>query len=167
MPRRDWSALNKLQVGRYAEYFVKMEFASYGFQVFTSEVDDRGIDLVIRDDEGHFYEVQVKSVRGPGSAYVFATKTTAEGRPAFDPGNSALYMALVLLEDGLDPAFFLIPAAAWKTPGGLFADRDYGEPGQSSRPEYGLNISRRNQGQLDEYRFENVVDRLQGTGHRI
>lgn len=78
MPRRYWSAPNKLQVGRYAEYFVKMEFSSYGFQVFTSEV---GIDLVSRDDEGHFYEVQVKSVRGPGSAYVFATKTTAKADP--------------------------------------------------------------------------------------
>jgi hypothetical protein len=32
MDRYDWSRLNHLQFGRYAEYFVKMEFALYGFR---------------------------------------------------------------------------------------------------------------------------------------
>ena len=30
MPNTDWTKLNRLQLGRYAEYFAKMEFASYG-----------------------------------------------------------------------------------------------------------------------------------------
>lgn len=37
MPDTNWSKLNKLQLGRYAEYYAKMEFASYGFEVYTSE----------------------------------------------------------------------------------------------------------------------------------
>lgn len=45
MDRYQWSKLNGLQVGRYAEYFVKMEFTMHGFQVYTSEVDDRGYRL--------------------------------------------------------------------------------------------------------------------------
>jgi len=49
-----WSILNKQQVGAYAEYFVKMELTMYGFQVYGTEVDDRGIDFVARHDLGPF-----------------------------------------------------------------------------------------------------------------
>ena len=38
MPNLNWSKLTGLQLGRYAEYYAKMEFASYGFEVYTSEV---------------------------------------------------------------------------------------------------------------------------------
>ena len=41
-----WSRLSPLQVGRYAEYFVKMEFTLHGFAVYSAEVDDKGIDVV-------------------------------------------------------------------------------------------------------------------------
>jgi len=35
-------------VGRYAEYYVKMEFTLHGFDVYSAaEVDDKGIDFVI------------------------------------------------------------------------------------------------------------------------
>lgn len=43
MGRYAWSRLNSHQVGRFAEYFVKMEFALYGFEIYSSEVDDRRI----------------------------------------------------------------------------------------------------------------------------
>lgn len=62
MKKHSWSHLNKQQVGTYAEYFVKMEFALHGFQVFKPEVDDRGVDFIVRRDAGPWYEVQVKSV---------------------------------------------------------------------------------------------------------
>ena len=73
MGRFTWSRLNSHQVGRFAEYFVKMEFALYGFEIFTSEVDDRGIDFVVRHGQSPFYEIQVKSVRT--SNYVFMQKS--------------------------------------------------------------------------------------------
>ena len=60
MSRFRWAGLNRQQVGRYAEYFVKMEFTMHGFQVYSAEVDDRGIDFVARHEDGTFYEVQVK-----------------------------------------------------------------------------------------------------------
>lgn len=44
--RHAWSKLNKQQVGAYAEYFFKMEFTMAGFQVYSTEVDDRGIDCM-------------------------------------------------------------------------------------------------------------------------
>jgi hypothetical protein len=71
MERYNWSHLKPLQLGRYAEYLVKMEFTLYGFDVYTAEVDDKGIDFVIRKEEKkrdrepeyRYYDVQMKSVR--------------------------------------------------------------------------------------------------------
>ncbi len=62
LKRYQWSRLNKQQVGAYTEYFVKMELTMYGFQVYKTEVDDRGIDFVARYEQGPFLEIQVKSV---------------------------------------------------------------------------------------------------------
>jgi hypothetical protein len=64
MEKYDWAHLTRLQVGRYAEHFVKMEFALHGFDVYTTEVDDRCVDFVVRHRDRPFYDVQVKSVRG-------------------------------------------------------------------------------------------------------
>jgi hypothetical protein len=64
-----WSLLTNLQIGKYAEYFVKMEFTLHRFDVYTSEVDDKGIDFIVCDDRRErYYDVQVKSVllRSPG-----------------------------------------------------------------------------------------------------
>lgn len=54
MPNKKRSELNGLQLGRYGEYFAKMELASYGFDVYTSEVDDHGIDFVVRINKESF-----------------------------------------------------------------------------------------------------------------
>ena len=61
--RYQWQRLNRQQVGAFSEYFVKMELTMHGFQVYTSEVDDRGIDFVARHEDGPFLSVQVKSIR--------------------------------------------------------------------------------------------------------
>ncbi|MGB7326518.1 MAG: hypothetical protein WBD31_16710 [Rubripirellula sp.] len=94
MERYNWSRLNALQVGRFAEYFAKMEFALYGYEVFTSEVDDRGIDFIIRKD-GRFCEVQVKSIRGFN--YVFFPK---------DKFPASRLAAVVVLHEGQSPEFY-------------------------------------------------------------
>lgn len=54
-----WSKLNKNQLGKYGEYYAKMKFASYGWDVYTSEIDDHGVDFVAKDVKtGNFFEVQ-------------------------------------------------------------------------------------------------------------
>ena len=42
----------------------------YGFEVYTAEVDDRGIDFVVRRPPGGFLEVQAKTVTGTNLTYV-------------------------------------------------------------------------------------------------
>ena len=71
-----WSELSHMQIGRYAEYYAKMEFTSYGFDVYTSGVDDHGVDFIAKNKAGDYFEVQVKSVRNDN--YVFIRKDKIE-----------------------------------------------------------------------------------------
>jgi hypothetical protein len=131
--RYTWSRLNHLQVGRFAEYFVKMEFALYGFQVYTAEVDDRGIDFIVRHGSGGFFEIQVKSIRGLN--YEFMQKDKF-------PLRSDRIAAIVVLIEDQRPDLYLVPATAWESPNALLVSRDY--PGKQSKPEWGLNLSAKN-----------------------
>ena len=151
LDRLTWSRLNHLQVGRYAEYLVKMEFTLRGFQVYSAEVDDRGIDFVCRKDKGPFFEVQVKSVRG--LQYVFFPKQY------FEPADS-LVAAVVLFFDREEPRLFLVPSVAWLEPDRLLVEHEY--HGLKSKPEYGLNISKRNMPLLERFDFGAMVARLAG-----
>ena len=149
MPNTDWTKLSSLQVGKYAEYFAKMEFASYGLEVYTTEVDDRGIDFIIKDKNGRFSEIQVKSLRGTG--YVFMQKSK------FDITNKNLYLALLIFNVGEMPDVFIIPAQAWEVPNEVFVDRNYDKPGQTSKPEWGINISKKNYSILEIFKFEETI----------
>jgi hypothetical protein len=122
-----------MQLGRYAEYYAKMEFASYGFEVYTSEVDDRGIDFVCRKD-GKWFEVQVKAIRKYNYVFMRKEHMDIESRERLN--------CILRFEDGTLPEVYIIPATAWKTPTALLCGRDY--EGGKSVPEWGINVSRRN-----------------------
>jgi hypothetical protein len=146
-----WSHLNHLQVGRYAEYFVKMRFVLLGFDVYSAEVDDRGIDFVLRREPDRYWDVQVKAIRGPG--YVFFQKSKFRIRPN-------LLAVVAVLDDGLEPNLFLIPSTQWNTPNTLFVDRDF--EGLKSSPEFGINISRKGIKELEPFRFNVMFDSMFG-----
>ncbi|WP_427914822.1 hypothetical protein ACPWT1_07895 [Ramlibacter sp. MMS24-I3-19] len=103
-----------------------MELTLQGFEVYTSEVDDRGVDFVMRRNGGSFYDVQVKSVRGYN--YIFVRKKR------FDIAPNRL-LAAVLLHEGCAPDLYLIPVTAWLQPNQLLVSRDY--DGKRSAPEWG------------------------------
>ncbi|MEH7457600.1 hypothetical protein V7183_10290 [Bacillus sp. JJ1127] len=142
--------LNKLQVGRYGEYLTKMEFTLYGFDVYTSEVDDKAIDFIIRKD-GKYYDIQVKTCRELG--YVFLQKHVFSLR-------DNLFVALVLLNEGKEADFYLIPSKVWESPNGTFVSRDYEKEGQKSKPEWGINLSKKNLPGLEQYRFEKNLSKI-------
>jgi len=147
----DWSRLNHLQIGRYAEYFTKMQFVLLGLDVYSAEVDDRGIDFVVRQEPDRYWDVQVKSVRNLN--YVFVRKDLFRLRPH-------LLLALTLFEDGHAPDQYLIPASRWAEPDRLFVDRDY--DGRASRPEYGLNLSRKRLPELELFHFAHAAANIFG-----
>ncbi len=144
---QSWSSLNHLQVGKYSEYFAKMSLVRAGYDVFTAEVDDKGIDFVVRVDADapSYFDVQVKSIRLGKSNYVFMTKEKFPLVP-----NRLL--ALVLLSEGSEPEMFIFPATAWLNPANPFVDYDY--EGKASKPEYGLRLSKKNLPAIELYRFE-------------
>ena len=148
MNRYDWSRLNHLQLGRYAEYYVKMEFTRFGFDVYTAEVDDKGIDFVIRKDN-LYYDIQVKSVRDLN--YVFFQKDRF-------PLKGNLLAALVFFLPGQAPDLYLIPSTEWRRPNALLVSRDY--EGLKSKPEWGLNLSRKNLPLLAQFEFDGQVKSL-------
>ena len=151
MGKYEWSQLTTLQVGKYAEYFVKMEFTLHGFDVYTSEVDDKGVDFVVCDDSReHYYDVQVKSVRNLN--YIFFRKEYFVLR-------ENLLAAVVMLADSKPPELYLIPSNVWLQPNSLFVSRDYGPP-KKSKPEWGLNLSQRNYPLLAAFSFDKTVDSL-------
>ena len=146
MENFDWSKLNKLQIGKYAEYYVKMEFTLHGWQVYSSEIDDRGIDFVVKNTGEKYFDIQVKSIRKAG--YVFCRKKHFELR-------ENLILAVAILRDEKLPDLFLIPSKKWKEPNKLLVEREY--QGKKSDPEWGVNISTKNMPLLDEYQFEKII----------
>ncbi len=147
--RTKWSDRTKHQIGAYTEYFVKMELTRYGFEVYTPEVDDHGIDFIARHGRrGPFIEIQVKGVRKPG--YVFMRKEH------FQP-HAGLFLALgTFFSDDVPPLVHLIPSITWLQPDQVFVSRDYGSELKSA-PEWGINLSKKNLPLLERFRLDEAV----------
>ena len=144
MPNTNWSELSRLQLGRYAEYYAKMEFASYGYDVYTSEVDDHGVDFVGRNPrDGQYYEIQVKAVRNLDYVYIRKDKMVL---------SPTRLVYLLLFSDGALPDCYVIPSQVWNHCSALFVERNYDKPGQKSAPEWGINLSKKNLPLLDPYK---------------
>jgi hypothetical protein len=144
-----WSRLNHLQIGKYAEYLMKMKFTQYGLDVYTSEVDDRGIDFVLRLSASLYIDIQVKSARNMN--YIFFPKRN------FHPRDN-LYAAVVLFKDDQPAKYFLIPSIDWMKPNNLLVSRDY--KGAASKPEWGINLSQKYLELFKRYKFERIIGSL-------
>ena len=150
MINSNWSRLSKNQLGKYGEYFVKMEFTRYGFDVFTSEVDEKGIDFVVKKDN-KYYDVQVKS-RRKNNNYIFAQKSKFLLK-------ENLIMAIVIFDEGKEPKILLIPSLEWekKEKYPMLVGRNYED--KKSKPEWGININTKNLPVLEnDYSFEKIIN---------
>jgi hypothetical protein len=125
-----------------------MELTSYGFDVYTSEVDDHGIDFVAKTKGGRYLELQVKAVRQ--NNYTFMSKDKWN----IDEQNT--YLILLLFTDNKMPDVYMIPATSWKSPDALLVDKDY--VGFKSKPEYGVNISKKNLPLLERFSIEKTIE---------
>lgn len=147
MPNTKWSNLSSQQLGKYGEYYAKMEFASYGFDVYTSEVDDHGVDFVAKGRDGLFYEVQVKAVRNENYTFIKQDKIVLDDR------HLICYLRFV---DGALPECYVFPATVFINPdGSIFSFREY--EGLKSKPEYGINFSKKNYEGFQKYRIERML----------
>ena len=130
----EWTKLNNLQIGRYGEYYAKMVFTAYGFDVYSSEVDDHGVDFIAKNINGDFIEVQVKTICRTNYMFIKKDKITLDDRHI---------VALIRLVDNEEPEMFVFPTSVWKEPNAVFKDRKYGE--------WGFNYSKKNRIILEPY----------------
>lgn len=145
--RYQWSLLNKQQKGSFGEHFAKMEFAMFGFLVYSSEVDDRGIDFVARTNGGSYHDVQVKTITGFNYTFIKESKFSEK-----------LLVSLIVLNEGQPPQSFLFRGSDWASDAsGLLARHYYPN---ANEPEYGIHCTVRRQAQLETYRFETVVGKF-------
>jgi len=121
-----------------------MELASFGCEIYSSEVDDHGVDFIARINK-KFYEVQVKSMRK--SNYVFVLKAKMDICDDF-----RLVCLLRFVESKL-PHVYIVPAKAWRNPNAVLVDRNY-ENTTKSNPEWGIQFSEKNQHLLEPYTAE-------------
>ena len=145
--------LNNLQIGRIGEYWAKIWLTLGGFETYTVDVDDRGIDFVMKNQQNDFYKIQVKSIKRPTSS-IFITK---KGEWETDKLNKNLFLCVVIFENYKSPEIFLIPSTVWLNQNNIFKDRKY-ENGQSSKPEWGINISKKNMIELKEYELKLFIE---------
>ena len=156
--RHKWSALSHLQVGRYAEHFATMRFIEAGLEVYSTEVDDRGIDAVVRYGPGRCLEIQVKAVRNRHLTFVEKKHLGATTEEVEQRLKSGYCMAFLLFEDGQEPDFYLIPGYAWLTPNELL--RDY-PADKSTGPNFAITASKKAQPILDQYKFsQSLLDEI-------
>jgi len=143
--------LNHLQVGKIGEYWAKIWMTLAGFDIYTTDVDDKGIDFIIRTDNDKHIDVQVKAIREK-SGYIFVTKEKWRNEL-----RDNLYLTLVLLKNNEMPSVYFIPSTVWKTPTTLFADNNYDKEGQKSKPEWGINVSKKNMDELSKYEISKYI----------
>ncbi len=62
-----------------------------------------------------------------------------------------LYLILVILKNNEIPSVYFIPSTVWKSPTILFTDKNYDKEGQKSKPEWGINILKKNMDELNKY----------------
>ncbi len=83
-----------------------MEFTKAGFDVYTSEVDNKGIDFIIRKNETEYFDIQNKSIRFPRTNYIFMQKNK------FIPKINLL-LSLTIFEEKKELMILIIPSLDW------------------------------------------------------
>jgi len=138
-----------LHLGRIGELLAKAKFIEYDFDVYSTEVDHQGIDFIIKNKKGEYFEIQVKATNGN---YVFMRKEI------FNPKNNLFLMLLAYKDD--QPNYILIPSMEWKDNLQSFmTDKNY--DGKKSAPEYGIYTSDKYLEKIKEtYSFKKIVNRL-------
>jgi hypothetical protein len=142
----DVDGMTPLQLGKFSEHLAKVLFIKEGFEVYSTEVDERGIDVVVRRPNGPFKRIQIKSVCKTNYAYM-----TESGFDKFDPN---LFCLLMVFHRSIPSECFLIPATAWQHPSAILKERQY------NKKEFGINVSSRNLNLLREFTFDESVKRI-------
>ena len=122
MDTYDWSEsrMDGKQLGRYGELLVASELLRYGFDVYSGEVDDRGIDLVVRIDENIYHTLQVKTTRTIKSDNFIYVRRVPMELQAYH------WVICVICQQGKAAAIYLIPVVENGAVNPFFRLTEYG-----------------------------------------
>jgi hypothetical protein len=148
MLRTTYGHLNTIQKGSFAEAYAKMAFTLKGFEVYTTEYDDRGVDFVIRNASGGYFSVQVKATMGSANPFVYKDK--------FSPSADFVFCAVRLI-NGNQPEIYLARGSEW------LANKDYlacNASGGTSGAYYEMRFAAKYAQALQTHQFEQYVAQL-------
>ncbi|TVR49393.1 MAG: DUF4365 domain-containing protein [Puniceicoccaceae bacterium] len=148
MLKTTYAHLNTIQKGSFAEAYAKMAFTLEGFEVYTTEFDDRGVDFVVRSPGGGFFSVQVKSTGETAQPCIYAGK--------FSLTPDFLFCAVRLIE-GEEPELFLARGSDWMQSEGCL---NFNRRGGRAGSYYEIRFSKRHTKSLEQHRFANYVSQL-------
>lgn len=149
MQNSDWQELNNIQLGQFAKHYAMTVFSSYGFTVSELRSRNPQLDFSISRSAGPAFDVKVRSVRGRN--YIYFQKEKFILRPS-------LYAVLAIYNQNELPELFMIPSLAWLQPDALLVSYDY--VGKKSKPEWGVNLSEKNQEILERFQFARMIPEL-------
>lgn len=151
MLKTSYKHLNRIQKGSFAEAYAKMAFTLEGFEVYTTEYDDRGVDFVIRNHDGKYFSVQVKATGKSANPFVYAE--------SFHVSRDFLLCAVRLIE-GEAPEIYLAAGTDWDEEKECL---HFNPGGGNAGAYYELRFSKRYSESLERHRFENYVEQLRGS----
>lgn len=147
----NWSKLNSKQLGCMGEYYAKMVFLSYGWYVYTPEVDDHGVDFIAENpDREKIFRVQVKSV----------SKDTLNIQKNKIVINDNWLLCYLRFKDGELPDVYLWKTSEWNNEKNkeILGENNYEHA--DSEPEWNVKYSKTNAQKFDKFRIEDSIMQL-------
>lgn len=156
MIKMKWSRLNNSQLGRLGEYYAKLLFVSLGWYVYSSEIDDHGVDFISEDPQkAHMYRVQVKSVK--------AGKDTLNIKKTKMPLRDDFLMCFLRFEDDRLPDVFLWKTSEWNDKSNdALGENNYIKEDTVSVPEWNVKYSKKNAKWFQEHVADKVLEEISG-----
>ena len=134
--------------------FVKTALKRANFAILNEDQNDRVEVLQIQTSQGNAHKIFVQEIDLDNQRSVKIQKT--------DLGelNSNLWIALVLLMKGLEPTLYLIPSTEFLEPDNFIFIENNQNPRLAHFSNYEIKVFKNGMPKLNEYRFENMIDKL-------
>jgi hypothetical protein len=148
----NYKSYHHIKIGKIGEYWMKLCLSLLDLDVYTPEVDNKGIDFIVRFNDKTYIDIQVKTIREK-TTYVYMDKDNISWKTLRDN----LYLALVILKNNSIPSIYLINSTEWNNPNNLLKDYNYSKKGLKSKDDWGINISKKNMELLQKYELVKSV----------
>lgn len=144
--------MNKYELNKAGIEFAEKMFESHGFYVDRPTVTRGPVDFTA-SLKGRTMKIKVRTTSFIGS-YIFMEKRR------FNICDNDLFMAVAYLPSNEDEKIlYIVPATEWGKDVYPFTEKDYGKPGQTSEPEWGLSFSQKAKDAMEPYQFSNISSR--------